>query len=135
GESAAREVARRACAFARAAAGGRGTTTLAPLEQQRGSYRTPFARDPLEVPLQEKVALCLRAEEAMRHESVAVRSASARALRERKLFLSSEGADIEQEIVECGAGIDAIATGDGLFQMRSHPSPFGGSNAQAGWEH
>ena len=42
---------------------------------------------------------------------------------------------MEQELVECGAGIDAIATGNGGYQVRSYPSAHGGSSAQAGWEH
>ena len=35
-----------------------------------------------------------------------VAQAGVRALREHKLFLSSEGAEIDQELVECGGGID-----------------------------
>src|SRR5205814_8657738 len=36
---------------------------------------------------------------------------------------------------ESCAGIDAVAVGDGLYQVRSYPSAFGGSSAQAGWEY
>ena len=54
---------------------------------------------------------------------------------ERKLFLSSDGAEIDQELVECGGGIDAMAVGDGIFQVRSYPSQHGGASAQAGWEY
>src|SRR5205807_845765 len=69
----------------------------------------------------------------LRHPDVKVASAAVRAQVERKLFLSSEGADVEQEIVECGGGIDAMAVADGTYQMRSYPA-LGGSHAQAGWE-
>ncbi len=133
-EEGGRDAALRACAFA-AAAGGRGARALAPLEARSGSYRTPVARDPFSVPLAEKVELCLRAEEALRRPEVKVAQASVRAFRERKLLLSSEGAEVEQEIVECGGGIDAMAVGEGLFQLRSYPSAHGGSSAQAGWEY
>lgn len=133
-EAGAREAALHACAFARAAAGGN-ARALAPLETQSGSYRTSVVRDPFAIPLVDKIALCLRAEEALRHPDVKVSQASVRAFREQKLFLSSEGAEIEQEIVECGGGIDALAARDGLYQIRSYPSAHGGSSAQAGWEY
>jgi TldD protein len=130
----ARDAALRACAFA-AAAGSRTPEALAPLEPVSGSYRTPVERDPFAVSLADKVALCLRAEDAMKHPDVKVAQASLRALREHKLFVSSDGAEIEQEIVECGGGIDAMAVGDGLFQIRSYPSAHGGTSMQAGWEY
>ena len=130
----ARDAALRACAFA-AAAGGNGARALAPLEARFGSYRTPVERDPFSVPLADKVALCLRAEEALKHPDVKVASASVRAMSERKLLLTSDGAEIEQEMTECGGGIDAMAVGDGLFQVRSYPSQHSGASAQAGWEY
>ncbi len=101
----------------------------------RGRYATPVELDPFAVSLAEKVALCLRAEESMAHPDVTIRSAAVRARREHKLFLSSDGAELEQELVECGGGIDAIAIADGIYQLRSYPSAHGGSSAQAGWEH
>jgi TldD protein len=130
----ARDAALRACAFA-AAAGGRGPRALAPLDARSGSYRTPVERDPFSVPLADKVALCLRAEEAMKHPDVKVVQAAVRALHERKLLVSSEGVEVDQETVECGAGIDALAVSDGVFQIRSYPSAHVGSSAQAGWEY
>ena len=130
----ARDAALRACAFARAA-GSNGGRALAPVEAARGTYRTPVERDPLAVPLGEKVELCLRAEAAMHQPAVKVTQASVRALRERKALVSSEGADVEQELVESGGGIDAIAVGDGGYQTRSYPSSHDGSSAQAGWEY
>jgi TldD protein len=51
------------------------------------------------------------------------------------VLVSSEGTDVEHELVECGAGIDATAVGDGLTQIRSFPSAYGGLNSQAGWEY
>src|SRR5262245_11037721 len=125
--------ARRAAEFARAA--GRSQRTLAPVTPARGRYATPVGRDPFDVPLADKVALCLRAEEGLAHPGVAIRSASVRAQREHKLFLSSDGAELEQELVECGGGIDATAVADGGYQIRSYPSAHGGTSAQAGWEH
>jgi TldD protein len=127
------DAARRAAAFARAAPGSH-ERELAALEPQKGTYRTEFQRDPIEVPLSDKIALCLRADEALKHDAVQVRTASVRAVREEKYFASSEGSAVEQLFVDCGAGIDAIAVGDGLHQVRSYPSAHTGSSAQAGWE-
>jgi TldD protein len=127
----------RAVAFARASArAADGGIELAPLEPAHAEYRTPTERDPIEVPLEEKVALCLRAEAGLRAPLVTVTEASVRAMRDRRAFRSSEGADVFQEIVECGGGIDATAVSDeGLVQVRSYPSAHGGSSAQDGWEH
>jgi TldD protein len=133
-EEGAREAALRATAFAKAAPGGH-RRSLAPLDAHTGQYRTQLGRDPFSVSIADKVDLCLRAEEAMAHADVTVRSAFVRAFREHKQFVSSLGSSIEQEIVEAGGGIEAIATADGLFQVRSYPSAHGGSSAQAGWEY
>jgi TldD protein len=130
----ARDAALRACAFARAS-GGRDEKALAPLAAASGTYRTPVEQDPFAVSLSDKVALCLRAEEALRHADVKVTEAFVRAQREHKLLVTSDGAQIEQELVETGAGIDAFAVGDGVFQIRSYPSAHSGSSAQAGWEY
>ncbi len=125
--------ARKAVAFAQAAPGGH-SRELASIEPAHGEFRTAVERDPFSVPLADKVDLCLRAEEALRHDDVKVTSASLRAQHERKFFVSSEGASTEQELVECGGGIDALAARDGITQIRSYPSAHGGSSSQAGWE-
>jgi TldD protein len=129
--------ARRAVAFAQASAshGRRRPVVLAPVTTERGEYRTPAERDPIDVPLTEKVELCLRAEESMRAPAVAISEAAVRAQREHRVFRSSEGADIVQELVECGGGIEVLAEADGQVQVRSYPSAHGGSSAQAGWEY
>jgi TldD protein len=133
-EEGAREAARRATAFAKAAPGGH-HRSLAPVDARTAEYRTPLERDPFSVSIADKVDLCLKAEEGMKHADVTVRSAFVRAFREHKLFVSSLGSAIEQEIVETGGGIEAIATSEALFQVRSYPSAHGGSSSQAGWEY
>ena len=133
-EDGAGEAARRACAFA-AAAPGAHDRALAPVDPFVGEYRTRIEVDPFLVPLADKIALCLRAEEAMEHPEVKIRQAVVRAQRERKIFVSSEGTVVEQELVECGSGIDATATDETGYQIRSYPSGHGGSSAQAGWEY
>jgi TldD protein len=130
----AQAAAAKACEFAKAAPGGH-RRALAPVDAAQGKYRTPVQKDPFAIPLADKVGQCLRAEEAMQHEDVTVTAAFVRAQRELKVFVSSDGAATEQELVECGAGIDAMASRDGITQIRSHPSAHGGSSSQAGWEY
>ena len=130
----ARDAALRACAFARAAPGPH-TRELVPVDAHTGRYSTPLERDPITVPLREKLELCLRAEQGLRHADVKVAQAGVRAWREQKLFRSSEGSLIEQEHYECGGGIEALAAADGVYQVRSYPSIHGEASAQAGWEY
>ncbi|HUK94052.1 MAG TPA: TldD/PmbA family protein [Gaiellaceae bacterium] len=126
--------ATKASAFARAAPGGH-SRALAKLRPAQGEYRTALEKDPFAVSLADKIDLCLRAERALEHKDVTVTTASVRAQREHRVFVSSDGVATDQELVECGGGIDAFATRDGITQIRSHPSAHGGSSAQAGWEY
>jgi TldD protein len=128
-----RAAAGKAAAFARAAPGGH-ERALAPVEPVQGKYRTVVERDPFSVSLADKVEHCLRAERALEHENVKVTTAFVQAQREHKVFVSSDGTSVDQELVECGGGIEAMAVRDGIAQVRSHPSGHGGSSTQAGWE-
>jgi TldD protein len=130
----ARDAALRACTFAKAAAGPH-SRSLAPVEARTGSYATPMEQDPFELPLAAKVEHCLRSEAALDGKHLVVRRAMVRAQREHKVLVSSEGTDVEQELTECGGGVDCATTRDGVFQMRSYPSAHVGSSAQGGWEY
>jgi TldD protein len=131
-DASASEAARRACAFARAAGGG--SRELAPLDARSGTFKTRVEIDPFSISLDEKIDFCLEAERELARPEVKVSEAFARAQLERKVLVSSDGVDVEQEHVESGAGIDATAVGDEVTQQRSYPSAFGGLTAQAGWE-
>jgi TldD protein len=136
-EDGARDAALRAVSFARASASrARRRVELAPLPPASGDFAPPVERDPVEVPLEEKIALCLGAEEGMRRPEVKITEAMVRTMREQRVFRSSEGGRITQRFVECGGGIDALAVSDdGRVQNRSYPSGHGGSSGQAGWEY
>jgi TldD protein len=135
-EDGARDAALRAVSFARASAThARRRVELAPIPAESGEYRAPVSQDPIEVPLDRKIELCLQAEEGMRRPEVKITHANVRAQRELRVFASTEGARIRQELVESGGGIEALAVGDdGRVQTRSYPSAHGGSSGQAGWE-
>ena len=130
----AQDTARRAAEFA-AMAPGRHSRRLAPAEPRQGCFRSPVRIDPFSISLSAKVEFCLGVEEALVHPQVNVRQAFVRAQRERKAFVSSEGTETEQELVECGAGIDAMSSDGSSHQIRSYPSAHSGSSAQAGWEY
>ena len=132
-ETGAREAALRAASFAKAAPG-RHETSLVPLDSVSGDYRTPLERDPFDVPLSEKVDLCLRAEEGMRVPQVKVTLAMVRAQREHKVLVSSDGVAIEQELVECGGGIDAMRPRTAARRSGATRASTAGSSGQGGWE-
>jgi len=132
----AQKIAAQAVAIARASAlVGGPPVRLAPLEPQRGRYVTPIQKDPFAVPLGEKVALLLRADEAMRAvKGVAIASGGMEYSRESKLFVSSEGSRIEQTLYDTGAAITAESVAEGEIQQRSYPNAFGRQAGTAGYE-
>ncbi len=132
----AQKIADQAVAIAKASAlvGGK-SPRLSPLPAQRGSYITPIKRDPFTVPLEEKVGLLLRADEAMRSvRGVSIATGNMEFGREHKVFASSEGSLIEQTLYDSGAAIVAEAVSDGEIQQRSYPNSFGRQAGTAGYE-
>ena len=72
---------------------------LAPVQPKRDSWATPIRRDPLEVPLQEKVELLLGLNrEALKAKGTKFCHSFLYAASEHKLFASTEGALIAQDI-------------------------------------
>ncbi|HDQ72128.1 MAG TPA: TldD/PmbA family protein [Chloroflexi bacterium] len=108
---------------------------LGPPEVHVDVYRTSIEIDPFSVPLNDKVSLLLAADrEARSAKGVAVAESSLTFIRERKTFASSEGSYIEQEIVESGLGLVALAVSEGEVQQRSYPNSFGRHQGTAGYE-
>lgn len=131
-EEAARHAVRIARASARVA---HEPVRLSPLSPAIGSYETAVVTDPFAVSLEDKIDLLLRADAAMaRVPQVRVRECSLEFDRERRFFASSEGARLDQTIIESGGGLDAIATSDDDVQTRSYPNSFGRHQLCAGWE-
>jgi TldD protein len=100
-----------------------------------GEYRTPFREDPFAVPLDEKLRLMFEADEAMaKVAGVTLRTSTMEAGRERKTFASTEGARIEQELLNVGAGIEAMAVDENEVQRRSYPQSASGQHVSGGFE-
>lgn len=103
--------------------------------RSRGTYKTPLAIDPFQVPLEEKISLLLAADEAMRRRpQISVASGNLVCIRDHKTFGNTEGAYTEQELVQTGAGISATATGEGEVQRRSYPNSGGRNQVCEGYE-
>ena len=130
------ETARHAVDIAKASSRvNRTPVRLAPAPPLIGEYTTPFIRDPFAVSLDDKVGLLLRTDEAMSHlPQIRVRECSLEFVREQRHFASTEGALLDQTIIESGGGLDATATSDDEVQTRSFPNSFGRHQVCAGWE-
>lgn len=104
-------------------------------QPHRGSYRTRFEVDPFAVPLDRKLELLFTAVKILRQDKrIAVAEGEMNFCRTEKLFLSTEGAEITQSILESGAGTEATAIEDGDLQRRSYPDSLGGDIATRGYE-
>jgi len=110
-------------------------TKLSSEKPVKGSYKTPVEIDPFTVPLEEKLELLLAADKAQRTDrKIVISQASYSGHKEKKVFASTEGALIDQEIIYCGAGIEASAAEGSDFQNRSYPNSHGGQFATRGYE-
>lgn len=129
-------IAREAVAIARASGlARREPIVLDATPPQTASYRTPVVEDPFSVSLDDKLAILMDADAAMAAvPGLAVREGSIESAREWKTFASSEGARIEQELTEAGAGIEATAFNASESQVRSYPNSAGGQHVTGGFE-
>jgi TldD protein len=128
--------ARQAVAIARASSlTAAAPIRLAPVGVFDDAWRGPCEIDPFSVPLEEKLALLVAADEGLRtQDAVTVTSSALGFVKVEKVFGSSEGSLIEQTYVESSAGIVAYALGDGEMLPRSYPNSHGGQAVQGGWE-
>jgi len=108
--------------------------TLAPEPAHVDVWQTPLTRDPFKVPLEDKAELLLAINAAtLKVPGVKFVSSYVQSASEWKLFASSEGTYLEQEIVRIDPGYYATAvdTTTGEFATRAHEV----QPMQAGWEY
>jgi TldD protein len=129
-------VAAEAVGIARASATAlRHPTRLDDRPPARGQYETPFAEDPFEVPLEDKIADLLVADQAAAAiKGIAFTESSYAAQREWKTFAATDGSLTEQVITHVGAGVEANAVDGDEHQRRSYPDSGGGWQA-GGYEY
>ena len=98
----------------------------------KGTWQTPVRRDPLDVPIEEKVALLLAANEAaLKVPKVRFVNSGMQLLREIKTLATTDGTLTTQTFVRVGPSFSATAIGDGDFQQYNEElAPRG-----AGWEY
>lgn len=103
------------------------------------TYSTPVKIDPFVIPTEEKLEILIEADQRLTQYNpsmVKMSQADYRGHKEKKLFASSEGAFITQEIIFCGGGISCIAASPGTSpQVRSYPGSFRGDFVSRGYEH
>jgi TldD protein len=109
---------------------------LADVEPAVAEWSTEVVEDPFAVSLDEKVGLLMAASARLQGvQGVTFAESTLDFYRRRSSFASSEGAAIEQTIVNSGGGIEATAIADGEMQRRSFPNSFRGHLRAAGYEH
>jgi TldD protein len=130
------DVAEQALAIAKASARvGDARVVLDGQDPVTDTYKNSVQEDPFAVPLSEKLNILARACEGMsKAPEVRFATASMMSFRNDKLFVSTEGSEIEQVITETGGGIAATAMEGGERQTRSYPASFRGDYATAGFE-
>jgi len=109
---------------------------LAPVAPAQERVEASAKQNPFAVPVTDKIELLMECDARMAEAAgVRVREGFVVNVREAKHFASSEGADILQERIETGAGLQATAVGDGVEpQRRSYPGSHGGQMMARGWE-
>jgi len=97
-----------------------------------GEYVSTVERDPFSVPVAERVELALEVGNRISAASprVKVSTSTMLASRTEKLFMSSTGAHLSQEITHIGAWIGATAVDDSAYAYRRSY----GDMSQGGWE-
>jgi TldD protein len=105
---------------------------LAPVTAVKGTWRTPVTRDPVDVPIEEKVALLLAANEAaLKVPKIRFVNSGLQLLREEKTLATTDGTLVTQTYVRVGPQFSATAIGDGDFQSYTEELAPRGS----GWEY
>ncbi len=108
---------------------------LSPVEVYKDSYTSKYVMDPFKLPLEKKIELLLNATDLLRkNKKIKVAEGSMDFLRTENLFASTEGAFIQQSILESGAGIMATAVDGNEVQRRSYPNSHRGDFANRGYE-
>ena len=98
-------------------------------------YTTLISINPFSVAPETKLNLLLKSDEIIRrNKKVKISEAFMGSYKTEKTFASTEGSYIEQEIMECGAGISATAIEGNEVQVRSYPNSFRGNFATQGYE-
>lgn len=130
------DAAKRAVEVARASASVLARPVQLALEPRFNAvWVSPHTMDPFTVSLETKIGLLLEANRLMRDvKGTTLARSNMSFIREKKIFVSSEGTQVDQTFFRSGCGIEAYATDGNDRQKRSYPNSYGGQNELAGWE-
>ncbi len=108
---------------------------LAEVEPLVGTYATPLETDPFKVRLKSKIALLQKINKVLnKDDRIKVAESSMQFFKTHKIFCSTEGAELEQDILESGGGYSATAVEGSEVQRRSYPNSHGGDYCTGGYE-
>jgi len=108
---------------------------LAPEPVHRQTWVSPHTIDPFTVSDSDKLAvLFAAARDILSVKGVTLAKGEMTFVHEHKLFVSSEGSEIDQTFIRSSCGIEANANDAKDQQKRSWPNSFGGQFENAGWE-
>ncbi|MBI3961835.1 MAG: TldD/PmbA family protein [Deinococcus sp.] len=103
---------------------------LAPVEAFHEHHISPAHENPLQISLEEKLALLAEVDQELRREpQIKVAECSLQAAFEDKYFASTQGSRLRQTLTTVGASAEALAVTGHTFQRRSYQN-----RAQAGFE-
>jgi TldD protein len=105
---------------------------LAPAPVVKGTWMTPVTRDPLEVTIEEKVAMLFATNEAaLKVPGIRFVNSGLQLLREIKTYANSEGTETTQTFIRVGPSFSATAVNAKGFQSYTEELPPTGR----GWEY
>ncbi len=135
-ESEIKKTANKALQTARASASAKKENVkLAEQEAFKDHYKSPCEKDPFLVPIDEKIGLLLEISDRLKsNELIKTAEASLDFYKTNKIFCSTDGAEIEQDIIESGSGYTVIAFDGNEVQKRSYPNSHRGDYATRGYE-
>jgi TldD protein len=127
------QCARNAVALSRAAKKAqRRPVELAPVAAVKGTWMTPIVRDPIDVPIEDKVALLFAANEAaLKVPKIRFCTSGLQLLREVKTLATTEGTLITQTFIRSAASFSATASENGVTESYSEELP----PQSSGWEY
>jgi len=108
---------------------------LAPEPSYKDIWKTPVLKDPFEVSIEKKIDIFSKINEGLlRNNLIRIANSKMTFIKTHKIYMSTEGSDIEQILYYSGAGYNATAIDGNDVQIRSYP----GGHAymlSMGWEY
>src|SRR5271166_32210 len=108
---------------------------LAPEKAVTAEWATPYQVDPFTISTEQNLDLLMKIDAELRSVAgITLAEANLNFNREEQWFVSSEGSDIHQTKLSCGAGYAAYAFAGNEIQKRSYPNSYGGQWQNKGYE-